>query len=159
VQKVTGFKDGQSARIETALRYWDFKRGTRLMPARRDIRLHEVPAALPMMMLLDVQPKPLDFRVRFIGVGLKLRLGTDLTGRSITTIPAMRPETRAWATYETAVRERRAQFIEVPFMGPDKAMRIAQDMIAPLADDGETVDGIFAVLDWTPATGISQNVA
>jgi PAS domain len=160
VHKVTDFKDGFSPAMEAAFRYWESKRAGRAMPSRRDIRLHEIPAVVLNMMLLDVNRKPLDFRIRFMGMGLKLLLHGDLTGRSIMSIPGMKPGTRAWETYRIAAVRRHANYVEQPVVGPDKALWIAKDLAMPLSeDDGEIADGLFTVLEYAPANGFSQNVA
>jgi hypothetical protein len=159
VHRVTGFKDGMSPRVELALRYWEAKRGERRMPALADIRLYEIPASLSSMLLLEVRREPLDFIVRFMGVGLRLRLGRDLTGGTITEIPEMRPGSRVWETYRMVVTERRAHLVEVPCIAPDQSLSIAQDMLMPLADDGETVDALFAVLDCAAAGPLSRSAA
>jgi hypothetical protein len=140
-----------ASRAEAALRYWEAKRGDRVMPAPAEIRLHEIAAALPIMLLLDVTAEPIDFLVRFCGVGLRLRFGTDPTGGSIAALPALAPGTRFWAGCVAAVRERRAHFLEAPCRGPGGAAAIAQELAMPLSADGVTVSGIFAVMDLVEA--------
>jgi hypothetical protein len=107
------------------------------MPSRKDIRLHEIPEVMLNMMLLDVNRKTLDFRI------------------------GMKPGTRAWETYRIAAVRRHANYVEQPIVGPDKSLWIAKDLAMPLAEkeDAEIADTLFTVLEYVPASGVSQSVA
>lgn len=65
--------------------YWDRCRGDRPMPARADLDPADIKPVLPYLILIDVEPEPLRFRVRLAGTfayeareGLRVR---EMTGR------------------------------------------------------------------------------
>ena len=51
------------------------------MPARGDIRPAELPALLPHLFLIDIEPTPLRLRYRLLGTALTGAVGRDSTGR------------------------------------------------------------------------------
>src|SRR4051794_10782916 len=48
-------------------RYWQSLRRGRRLPARADVDPIEIPALLPNLILIDVEPSPLRFRYRLVG--------------------------------------------------------------------------------------------
>lgn len=64
--------------------YWDAKRGSRLMPARADLRPAEIREHLPWIVLLDVLHGATDFRYRLIGTLITQYFKTDATGLTVT---------------------------------------------------------------------------
>src|SRR5215469_5086608 len=64
-------------------RYWDGKRGGRMMPSRRDLDPSEIVKLLPHIYMVDVLRDPLRFRYRLIGTAICAFLGRDYTGRAV----------------------------------------------------------------------------
>ena len=60
-------------------RYWEAKRGNRLMPTRRDIDPTEIPRLLPHIALIDAQSGT--YRWRLMGSHIVDDFGCDLTGQ------------------------------------------------------------------------------
>lgn len=71
------FRDSRLARL---LAYWRSKRGNRQAPARRNIKMMEIPDLVPIVHLIDVEEDPLAFRHCLIGKELVEQLGRDVTG-------------------------------------------------------------------------------
>ena len=61
--------------------YWLAKRGSRMMPARRDLDPGEIVTLLPYLMLID-QPGD-QFRYRLMGSAIVREIGRDLTGTAV----------------------------------------------------------------------------
>ena len=65
-----------------ALAYWIDKRGSRLLPSRRDIDPVEIPPKiLPHLQIIDVVDGGARFRYRLIGTATVDAYGEDFTGR------------------------------------------------------------------------------
>jgi hypothetical protein len=70
-------------------RYWNEKRGARVMPRRADIDPLEMgPALLPHLMLCDLFDRGLAIRFRLVGTAVVKYFGFDPTGRHLETGPA-----------------------------------------------------------------------
>ncbi|HWU27272.1 MAG TPA: PAS domain-containing protein [Rhizomicrobium sp.] len=65
-------------------RYWDLKRGPRIMPSRADIRPSEMKEHLGWIVMLDALPDFSDFRYRTIGTRVTQYFLSDSTGKTIT---------------------------------------------------------------------------
>jgi hypothetical protein len=69
--------------------YWEKKRGTRRMPARRDIDPIEMDRrVLPHLMLCELSAHGNLIRFRLVGTSLAKRLGFDPTGQCLADLPA-----------------------------------------------------------------------
>jgi len=128
-------------------RYWDGKRGGRMMPARRDLDPSEIVKLLPHIYMVDVERDPLRFRYRLIGTAICAFLGRDYTGRSVDAATYGEGDilTRLLQLF-TAVVEARAP---VAFKGniwhvSGREWREVEALLMPLSRDGATVDIIFA---------------
>jgi hypothetical protein len=90
----------EPAELQQLLDYWHRMRGDRAMPLRSDLAPHEIPALLPYLMLLDVEPSPLRFRYRLAGSNtydIREGLGArSVTGHYATRCGSiLRPPTRS----------------------------------------------------------------
>lgn len=65
-------------------RYWDTKRGSRIMPSRAEIRPSEMKEHLGWIVMLDALPDLSDFRYRTIGTRVTQYFLSDSTGKTIT---------------------------------------------------------------------------
>src|SRR5690348_16042599 len=61
--------------------YWDRKRGARAMPLPKDIAPLELREHLGSLILIDVLPGAVDFRMRLVGTIITAAYGRDSTGK------------------------------------------------------------------------------
>ncbi len=118
------------------------------MPSHGDIDPAEIIGLLPNVILIDVSLGPLDFRYRLIGTVVDAHMHEPLTGRWLSAIPHQSAPSRIWSACRRVVDERSVQSSDAPYVGPMKDFVIAEDILMPLSDDGETVDMIFIVVDY-----------
>ncbi|EWY37058.1 hypothetical protein N825_21675 [Skermanella stibiiresistens SB22] len=129
-----------------ALAYWEGKRSDRRMPARRDLDpVLEVPRLLPWLILVDVLRKPLDFRYRLIGSGVVDRSGRNNTGKLISELPGVGPDSLLWRPRATVVATGVPLRCEPPYVGPTPGVHGVVALHLPLSDDGETVSMILTM--------------
>jgi hypothetical protein len=81
-----------NARFVELKAYWDGKRGTRAMPERRDVDPLELRGHLGSLVLIDVLPGLIDFRMRLIGTNITRVYGRDSTGKAVSELKAADPE-------------------------------------------------------------------
>lgn len=139
--------DSPSVVMLAAQRVWaDVSAGG--LPSRRDIRPHAMPALLPHILWYDVLRNPLDFRYRLIGTAVRGRLDMDRTGQLMSQVPGQGPESAVWRHLAAVVRDRQATRRAPPFVGPGSDYLEIENLVCPLAEDGETVDGILIFVDF-----------
>lgn len=63
--------------------YWASRRCGGKLPGRRDLHPGDIKRLLPTLSLIDVEPDPLDFRVRLAGTALYDVYGREITGRRL----------------------------------------------------------------------------
>lgn len=133
-----GPNDIETPYLRELFRYWDAKRGTRQMPARRDLDPLEFAFALGHILLLDVEREPLAFRFRLHGTALVQHAQYDMTGRTVADLPD--PVNRA------ILLERCGTLVETrePFVGRSERVLGGQvygyEVVwMPLSDHGESV--------------------
>ena len=142
-----------SRRLHQALAYWHGKRGNRLMPSRADLDPVEIPQLLPYVILIDVSGPPPDFRYRLLGTKVVSISAGDYTGMRLADLPGKGPGSVVWDNCLETVR-RRAPFSRLPpYVGPDPDVRPGENLLMPLSRDGESVDMIFQVIDFTRPAG------
>jgi hypothetical protein len=134
--------------IELGLDYWDSKRAGRRMPARRDIEPTEILDLLPYVVLIDVERDPLDFRYRLVGTAVATRFGHDHTGSRFSTLPQQAEGSAVWKTAVRILDERRPIVSHIPFVGFHRWVQNYRDISMPLSEDNDTVNMIFAVLQF-----------
>ena len=143
--------DSATPRLRQAYDYWAAKRGSRPMPARRDIDPAEIKPLLPYLVLMDVlrdaRPGwPLDFRYRLLGTVTDAMMNGRYTWKCMSELPHQQPGSRLWESLArvTGTRHR------VPYVGPHKDFMSVVDLVMPLSDDGETVNMLFCIIDFVP---------
>ncbi|HUC61081.1 MAG TPA: PAS domain-containing protein [Alphaproteobacteria bacterium] len=134
--------------LRSVLAYWDSRRGAKPMPARADLDPLHIPNLLPRIMLFDVLRDPLDFRYRLIGTGVCERLERDTTGLKMSDLPQKSAPSAVFRFAAAICAERRPGWTRLPYIGPDRFIRYAVSVGAPLASDGETVDMLFYGVDF-----------
>jgi hypothetical protein len=63
--------------------YWNSRRSERLMPARADIDIADIPTLLQYVFLIDVLDGGLDFRFRVAGTHMRDVTGDEVTGQHV----------------------------------------------------------------------------
>jgi hypothetical protein len=73
--------------------YWDDRRGGRAMPRRADIDPLDLRDHLGSLVMIDVLPGAVDFRMRLVGTIITTAYGRDSTGKLLSELKAADP---AW---------------------------------------------------------------
>jgi len=133
--------------LGTAERYWERMRGDRALPSRRDLDPTEIPSLLPFVMLIDVEPDPLDFRFRLIGGAVEAIVARQTRRRRFSTIPFMAAGNPVWADYAAVVAKRRPLVADVGYVGNDRSIRRLRHCLMPLSNDGSNVNMIFVAVE------------
>jgi len=119
------------------LRYWQQKRGTRILPARRDIDpLEMAPDLLPHLVLADLFDRGTRVRLRLVGTTVVKRLGFDPTGRYFDA-----EMTGGWwdlvrGLHRLAYAERAPIYAESEFTWGAGRRLEARHLLLPLTQDG-----------------------
>ena len=145
--------DIRSPILRQGLAYWNVKRRERLMPARADIDPMEIIPILPNVVLLDVLRDPLDFRYRLIGTVIEEHMSEPYTGRRFSELSHQRAPSRIWSCSQCIVRDKQPLCSDIPYVGPKRDFTSIEDVMMPLAADGETVDMIFVVVEYIQKCG------
>ena len=132
------------------LAYWSSKRGTRLMPSRRDLDPIDIPKLLPFVSLTDIVPgAPIEqrYRVRLFGTKLVDIHEGDWTGRSFFDVTTRETAQRIVQSIEFVVNHRHPWFVSGRFgltSKPGKYTGVPYEgMFLPLSQDQENVDMVF----------------
>lgn len=116
---------------------WLERRGTRAMPARRDMPPTAMVRHLPRLALVDVFDTEPRFRVRLWGTELADRSGIDLTGKGVE-FPGVRERA------ERVVEQRKPYFVfDRPIVWSDRDYNYYDCLALPLADDGVVVNKVL----------------
>ena len=130
-------------------RLWQEKRGSDLCPARSSFSPRDLITTLPMIMLIDVRPKPEGFVMRLVGTGITHYMGKDPTGSRIIDLRNGEHLVKRFAK----LAERKQPYLlkaqPVPWESDEKFNYSV--VMLPLASDGTNVDMILANLHFDMA--------
>ncbi len=121
--------------IELGHAYWKSKLIDGPIPSRQDI----VP--------LDVTREPKNFRFHLIGTNIVYHLAQDWTGSWFDEIPHMAGPSRIFNSCIDVATSGKALRSQTPYVGPHAKFVTAEDIILPLASDGETVDKLLVFVE------------
>jgi len=125
-------------------RYWLAKRGSRSMPARRDINPADIPALLPYLVIVE---KIDHIRYRLAGTAVVREVGHELTGSFagsvLSTIGSAAAE---HPVYERAFTTGRPAFATGVFKIESGSAHNVSLLVLPLSDDGTNVNMALASL-------------
>lgn len=125
-------------------KYWNRKRGDRAMPRRADIDPVEIPRLLPYVSLIGVEHEPFRLFYRLIGTHITQAVGRDSTGRYFDEIYEGKILDDMARRFSTVVKAKTpARFMARAFFA-GKDYRHYETVHLPLSDDGQTVNMIFA---------------
>ena len=102
---------------------------------------------LPQILLLYVSRDPWDFRFRLIGTNVVYHLSQDSTGSSFSEIEHMAAPSRIFSTCVEVSNSGEPLRSQTLYVGPYVNYVTAEDIILPLADDGETVDKLLVFVE------------
>lgn len=136
--------------LELGHDYWKSKVHNGRLPCRKDIEPLDIPALLPQIILLDVAREPWDFRFRLIGTNVVYHLNQDWTGSWFSQIGHMAAPSRIFTSCVEVSSSGTALRSETPYVGPHSNYVTAEDIILPLADDGENVDKLLVFVEHFP---------
>jgi hypothetical protein len=130
------------------LAYWEAKRGERRWPRRGDIDPVDFPYVLGNVTLIDVRDSPPQFRIRLFGENLARKVGVELTGQALDTIPF--PELRD----HLVMRCRQIVERGTPYRTKGEYLmdgrQSRHEMVAlPLSTDGVTIDMLLIAFWFT----------
>jgi len=137
----------RSAKLQRVYGYWKSKRGSRHLPARRDIDPLDLGFVLGDIALVDVLQDPLRFRFRLDGTNQVQRFGFDMTGKLLDAYPD--PEMRALidASYRDVVATGRPamRLRDLVADGRSFAYEVA---ILPMSVTGDRVEMLLSCIDF-----------
>jgi hypothetical protein len=129
--------------LNSALAYWNRKRGDRLMPARRDIEPTEIPDLLPHVQLTELVDGRLRFRL--VGTALVEAYGEDWTGKYFDETFTGDRLRFIEEGYNHVRRECVPMIVKNLFIPKSGIHMESQRVITPLAEDGRTISQFFIV--------------
>jgi hypothetical protein len=129
---------------QAVYRYWQAKRGDRLMPSRADIDPAELPPEiLPGICLIAVVSDARRYVYRLVGIlDVEVR-GKDPTGDSVLEAYFGPSRAEAVAHYDQVVSTRAPMLDQVPIRAPNGRFVTEEAIFLPLSDDGIRVDKIL----------------
>jgi len=134
-------------RLRHAYQYWCTVRPGEAFPGRQHIDPFQMRDFLPYVWMVDVQPEPFRLRYRLVGTRIVTAMGREVTGLWV---DEAHPHLRTCESYLERSREvvrtgvpswRRG----APNLWEHDTFSSVENLILPLAADGETIDMLFIV--------------
>jgi hypothetical protein len=130
--------------LGSVLTYWRAKRGSRSMPARRDIDPVEMPTLLPNLQLIDVVDSR--YRYRLVGSELVYTYGRDYTHQYADQFFEGSRAKSIIEVYDIVRDARQAVFMRSRYQTARDAELIANRLYLPLSADDRDVNMILGAL-------------
>lgn len=134
--------------VRAGYEYWLKKKADRLLPSRQDMQPAEMLPFIGGVCLFDVRLDPLDFRYRLIGTQIVRYLSRDYTGTWMSSLEHQKPGNSMFENFRKVTETGKPSFNANPYVGPHAEFIKIQELVAPLSDDGRTVNMLFAVVDF-----------
>ena len=131
-----------------ALATWQKLRGARSFPSRNDMSPRAMRGFLKNMTLVQVLDHGQDFRFRVSGDQVNLQQGMNLQGVTLTEIDSRIPNygSHLRKLYQRVLRRREPLAYRGLYYRPaDQHTFSHESIMAPLSDDGETIDHLIVV--------------
>ena len=130
------------------LAYWEERRGSRRMPARRDLDPVDLAPVLPHLQLIDVVP-PNRFRYRLVGTALVEVFGHDYTGRFVDELLLGTGRAELITCVFTTVRDRaRPVFLQARYFTAKNVDFMTNRVYLPLSENDGEVNMMLAALSF-----------
>ena len=135
-------------RFRWMFNYWRSRSRGQTLPGRSDLDPVEFPRLLGQVNLIDVIPHEAGYRFRYRLWGSQVTeiIGSDFTGRFLDEIDQGEQSHEPIEVLEQTVASRRPHFWRQDLPGDARRYRSYRRLLLPLADDGEVVDMLFALL-------------
>lgn len=144
-------------RLLQLLEYWHACAPPGRLPGRQHINPSDIPKLLPGIWLLDVQRDPFRLRYRLVGTRIVEAIGREVTGQWLDQAHPHVGDTSAfYRRYRAAVEQRLPSRRKGPAtLWSHEDYRTIENIILPLAADGETVDMLLVLTVLLRADGRS----
>ena len=143
----TGFLDETSDLIREIFHYWNNRRGTRVMPSRRDFDPVDLPAHLPGILLIDVEGVDEAgvgrYRYRVVGTAEVANRGHDPTGKLVVEGYFGPSQADVLKDYEAVRLGCTFLYEPLQFVTEDHRTVDEYSIILPFSEDGQTVSQIL----------------
>ncbi len=133
------------------LEYWNQKRGTRPLPARRDIDPLELGFVLGDITLVDVMHDPLRFRFRLDGTRHVQWYGFDMTGKMLDDYPDPEMRRIIEASYRDVVDSAQPAVRQRNLVADGRFFHY-EALLLPMTVGGANVDMLLACIDFEAPT-------
>lgn len=137
--------------LATAYRYWDGKRGTRLMPRRGDIDPGEIVPLLPNIQIIEVVDGGKRLRYRLVGTAIVAALGAEYTGKYFDEVSSGKQLRAHEENYRIIAREKCPLFVSRRYATPGGAELHSRRIIMPLSEDDTVVNQMLTVMSFHAA--------
>lgn len=134
------------APIRRLAAYWLSKCVDGRLPRRADIRLEEIAPDLPFLYLVDVLRDPLAFRYRLVGTRVSAWSMRDYTGSAVNDAEYGPRWKVIFDAYRDIVERRAPSAAELFAHWFKPEYRYYERVLAPLSEDGQTVNIIYGAL-------------
>jgi hypothetical protein len=135
-----------SGKLRQLYAYWQGKAAARL-PARTDIDPADMPALLPYLFMIDVEPVPRRFRFRLIGTQVCTWAGRDVTGMYLDDPAYGARGADIMRQYDEVVERGVPFYTEQPAARPERDYVFYERLVLPLATDGRAIDILLCGID------------
>jgi hypothetical protein len=127
--------------------YWASLHPERGLPGRQHLDPTAIPQLLSNLLLLDVQHEPYRLKYRLVGTRIVARLGHEVTGRWLDEIhPQWHDEPEHFEGLRQVVEEQMPVWRRgPPLIRKDSQVAEVEQLVLPLARNGETVDILLAI--------------
>jgi hypothetical protein len=138
----------RDAVLGRVLVYWEERRGSRRMPARRDLDPVDLAPVLPHLQLIDVV-LPDRFRYRLVGTALVDAFGRDYTGRFVDELLLGTGRSELITRVFTSVRENaRPVFLQARYYTTKNVDFMTNRIYLPLSENGRDVNMMLAAFSF-----------
>ncbi|MBL6952396.1 MAG: PAS domain-containing protein [Alphaproteobacteria bacterium] len=127
-------------------RYWDEKRGQRVMPSRGDIDPMDIVGHLGNIVLIDVERAPFRLRYRLIGTEITEVMQRDSTGKYYDEIYPPELLEKIYASFHWIFANKAPLRTHGEAFYPDRNIYGYETLNLPLSNDGEVINMILGVL-------------
>jgi hypothetical protein len=132
--------------LRTVLDHWERRRGTRAMPARRDIDPIELRQVLPHLQITEVIDGGARFRYRLVGTAIVEAFGAEFTGKYVDELVSGERDSFVHGCYRAICAARRPAFVRSKYITTKNVDLTANRVLAPLSEDGVAVNQILGAL-------------
>ena len=129
-------------------RDWDRRRAGRAMPARADFDAVDLKYILGHLSLIEVLREPLRFHYRVHATQAAERLGFDMTGKPLDSLPNAEYRALIRIHHESVVRLRRPVPVLRDHLFSDSRCWKCEALSLPLSADGREVDMLMSAVVW-----------